>query len=114
MSAKNVRINLRYDAADLERLVRFARVRDVELGGRYDIRILPCLNIWTHSWANPGCKAESALMFSLEFDLKTRSLMSVTLQSDYDWGVFLDELARLERMALGDVVYGKRRAEPIA
>jgi hypothetical protein len=31
----------------------------------------------------------------------------------YDWKIFLDELARLERAALDDVVYGKRRAEPI-
>jgi hypothetical protein len=53
-------------------------------------------------------------MFSLEFDLNRASLMSVTLQPDYDWAIFLDELARLERAALGDTVYGRRRAEPIA
>ena len=52
-------------------------------------------------------------MFSLEFDWNTASLMSVMLQAGYDWQVFLDELAKLERAALGDVVYGKRRAEPI-
>jgi hypothetical protein len=114
MNAKNVRINLRYDQADLESLVQYANTHDVERNGRYDMRTPPRLNIWTHTWANPGCKAESSLMFSLEFDLTTASLMSVTLQPGYDWAVFLDELARLERMALGDVVYGKRRAEPIA
>ena len=32
----------------------------------------------------------------------TASLMSVTLQPDYDWAIFLDELARLERAALGE------------
>jgi hypothetical protein len=32
--------------------------------------------------------------------------------TDYDWQVFLDELARLERAALGEVVYGKSRCEP--
>jgi hypothetical protein len=52
-------------------------------------------------------------MFSLEFDRKTASLMSVVLQPGYDWAIFLDELAKLERAALGDVLYGKRRAEPI-
>ena len=52
-------------------------------------------------------------MFSLEFDLNTASLMSVMLQPGYDWQVFLDELATLERAALGEVGYGKRRAEPI-
>jgi hypothetical protein len=35
------------------------------------------------------------------------------LQPGFDWEAFLDELARLEKAALGDVVYGKRRAEPI-
>jgi len=114
MNAKNVRINLRYDQADLESLVQYAKAHDVALDGRYDIRMPPCLNIWTHTWTNPGCKAESSLMFSLEFDLETASLMSVSLQPGYDWAVFLDELARLETTALGDVVYGKRRAEPIA
>jgi hypothetical protein len=30
----------------------------------------------------------------------------------YDWETFLDELARLERAALGNPVYGKCRREP--
>ena len=111
MNAQNVR--LRYDRADLKIIFRYARRRDVHLGGRYDFGLPPRLNIWTHHWSNPGCKAESSVMFSLEFDWNTASLMSVTLQPGYDWEIFLDELARLERAALGDVVYGKRRAEPI-
>jgi hypothetical protein len=52
-------------------------------------------------------------MFSLEFDWNKASLMSVMMQPGYDWQVFLDELARLEKAALGDTVYGRRRAEPI-
>ena len=114
MNAEHVRINLRYDRADLKRLLQYAKAHDVECDGRYDIRRPPRLNIWTHTWSNPGCRAESSMMFSLEFDWHTASLMSVVLQPGYDWAVFLDELARLERAALGDVVYGKRRAEPIA
>jgi hypothetical protein len=114
MNAENVRINLRYDRADLKSLLRYAKAHDVELDGRYDIRRPPRLNIWTHNWIHPGCRAESLVMFSLEFDLNRASLMSVTLQPDYDWAIFLDELARLERAALGDTVYGRRRAEPIA
>jgi hypothetical protein len=113
MNAENVRINLRYDRTALKSLLRYAKAHDVERDGRYDIRMPPRLNIWTHNWIYPGCKAESSLMFSLEFDWSTASLMSVTLQPDYDWVIFLDELAKLERAALGDTVYGKRRAEPI-
>ena len=113
MNAENVRINLRYDQADLKLLLRYAKAHDVELDGRYDIRKPPRLNIWTHNWLNPGCRAESSLMFSLEFDWNTASLMSVVLQPGYNWAIFLDELARLERAALGDTVYGRRRAEPI-
>jgi len=113
MNAETVRINLRYDQADLISLLRYAKVHDVELDGRYDIRLPPRLNIWTHTWIHPGCRAESSLMFSLEFDWNTASLMSVVLQPGYDWAIFLDELARLERAALGDTVYGKRRTEPI-
>ncbi len=113
MNAENVRINLRYDRADLKSLLTYAKIHDVERGGRYDIRRPPRLNIWTHTWGNTGCRAESSLMFSLEFDLNTASLMSVMLQPGYDWQVFLDELATLERAALGEVGYGKRRAEPI-
>ena len=111
MNAEHVRINLRYDRNDLRTLLRYARAHDVERGGRYDIRMPPRLNIWTHTWGNPGCRAESSLMFSLEFDWSTASLMSVVLQPGYDWAIFLDELARLERAALGDVVYGKSRFE---
>ena len=111
MNAENVQVNLRYDRADLKSLFRYANAHDVELGGRYDIRMPPRLNIWTHTWIHPGCRAESSLMFSLEFDWNTASLMSVMLQPGYDWQVFLDELARLERAALGDTVYGKSRCE---
>ena len=113
MNTENVKINLRYDRTDLKRLLRYAKAHDVELDGRYDIRRPPRLNIWTHTWTNPGCEAESSLMFTLEFDRNTALLMSVTMQPGYDWAIFLDELARLERAALGDTVYGKRRTEPI-
>ena len=112
MNAETVRINLRYDRADLKSLLRYAKAHDVELDGRYDIRKPPRLNIWTHNWISPGCRAESSLMFSLAFDWNTSSLMSVTLQPGYDWAIFLDELARLETAALGDTVYGKSRCEP--
>jgi hypothetical protein len=113
MNAETVRVNLRYDRADLEFLLRYAHAHDVGQVGRYDLRRPPRLNIWTHTWANPACRAESSLMFSLEFDRNTSSLMSVMLQPGFDWEAFLDELAKLEMAALGDVVYGKRRAEPI-
>ena len=112
MNAEHVRVNLRYDRNDLRTILRYARTHDVELGGRYDIRMPPRLNIWTHAWSNAGCRAESSLMFSLEFDWAAAALMSVMLQPGYDWAIFLDELARLERAALGDVVYGKSRCEP--
>jgi hypothetical protein len=111
MNAELVRINLRYDRSDLRTILRYARTHDVELDGRYDIRMPPRLNIWTHTWSNPGCRAESSLMFSLEFDWTAATLMSVMLQPGYDWAIFLDELARLERAALGEVVYGKSRCE---
>ena len=113
MKAENVRVNLKYNRADLKSLLRYAKTHDVELDGRYDIRKPPRLNIWTHNWIQPGCRAESTLMFSLEFDWNTSSLMSARLRPGFDWRVFLDELARLETAALGSVVYGKRRAEPI-
>ena len=113
MNVEHVRVNLRYDQADLESLFRYAHAHDVGQGGRYDLRRSPRLNIWTHTWANPACRAESSLMFSLEFDVQTASLMSVMLQPGFDWEAFLDELAKLERAALGEVVYGRRRAEPI-
>ena len=106
MNAEIVRINLRYDRADLKSLFRYAKAHDVQRGGRYDIRKLPWLNIWTHTWTNPGCKAESSLMFSLQFERGSSSLMSVVLQPGFDWQAFLDELAWLEKRALGDTVYG--------
>jgi hypothetical protein len=107
MNTGNVQIKLRYDQADLKSLLAYAHAHEVERGGRYDLRIPPRLNIWTHTWINPGCRAESSLMFSLEFDWNSASLMSVMLQPGYDWAMFLDELAQLERAALGNLVYGK-------
>lgn len=113
MNAGNVRVNLRYERRELKSLLSYAQAHDVERAGRYDLRTPPWLNIWTHTWIHPGCRAESSLMFSLAFDCNTALLMSVILHPGYDWELFLDELARLERAALGNTVYGKRRAEPI-
>ncbi len=112
MLAQTVRINLRYDRADLKQIVRYANAHDVEHNGRYDFWIPPSLNIWTHTWGNAGCKAEACVIFSLEFDWKTASLISVMLRLGYDWECFLDELARLEMAALGNAVYGKSRCKP--
>jgi hypothetical protein len=111
-ATKNVRVNLRYDRADLKRILRYAKAHDIEQNGRYDLRTPPRLNIWTHHWGNPGCRAESCPMFNLEFDGNTASLMSVRMQPGFNWHIFLDELARLEKAALGKVVYGKRRSKP--
>lgn len=113
MNAEIVAMRRSYGRAYLKSLLRYAKAHDVELGGRYDMRTSPRLNIWTHNWINPGCRAESSLMFSLEFDMNAASLMSVTVQPDYDWAIFLDELAKLERAALGEIVFGKRRTERI-
>jgi hypothetical protein len=107
MNTESVRTNLRYDRADLETLFMYAKVHDVGLDGRYDLRTPPYLNIWTHTWTNPGCKAESSLMFTLKFDRDAALLSSVLLQTGYDWQAFLDELARLEEAALANTVYGK-------
>lgn len=112
MQAQTVRIDLRYDRVELKQILRYAKAHDLERNGRYDFRKPPRLNIWTHTWSNAGCKAESCLMFSLEFDCKTASLMSVMLLPGFGWEAFLDELARLERTGLGYPVYGKRRREP--
>jgi len=111
LNADNLRVNLRYHRVDLKSLFRYANAHDVEVNGRYDIRRPPRLDIWTHNWIHPGCRAESSLMFSLVFDWKTASLRSVVLQPGNDWEAFLDELAKLERVALGDVVYGKSRCQ---
>jgi hypothetical protein len=112
MNVQNVRINLKYDRADLKTILRYARCRGVDHGGRYDFGLPPRLNIWTHNWSNPGCKEESSVMFTLTFDWDTASMMSVMMQPGYDWAIFLDELARLERAALGNVVYGQLQGEP--
>jgi hypothetical protein len=114
INAKDVFVNLQYGQVELKFFFKYANAHDVEVDGRYDIRTPPLLNIWTHNWINPGCRAESSLMFSLKFDWKTASLTSVQLQPGFDWQVFLDELAKLERAALGGVMYGKRREERIA
>jgi hypothetical protein len=112
MATQTVRINLRYERADLKAILRYAKHHGADRNGRYDLRRPPRLNIWTHRWSNPGCRAESTLMFSLEFDWNTASLMSVMLRPGYDWATFLDELGRLERAALGYVCYGTSQCEP--
>jgi hypothetical protein len=113
MNAGYVRTNLRYDQTDLQSLFAYVRAHDVERGGRYDVRRPPRLNIWTHSWVHPACRAESSLMFSLELDWNNAAVISVVLQPGYDWPIFLAELATLERAALGDMVHGRRQTEPI-
>ena len=101
IDATDVPVYLQYGRVELKFLFRYANAHDVEVNGRYDIRTPPLLNIWTHNWINPGCRAESSLMFSLEFDWKAGSLKLVKLQPGFDWRVFLDELAKLEKGSVG-------------
>jgi len=110
--AHTVRINLRYKSAELSRILLYVKAHDLKRQGRYDSRKLRRVNIWTHAWRNTGCREESCVMFSLEFDWKTASLASVVLLPGYDWEAFVGELATLERAALGNSVYGRRRREP--
>ncbi len=114
MVAESVWVYLQYDPADLESLFAYANVHDVERSGRYDVRSPSVLNIWTHTWSNRGCRAESCLMCSLEFDLNTASLWLAVLHPGYDWQVFCDELARLEIAALGKTIWGELGVERIA
>jgi len=51
-------------------------------------------------------------MFSLEFDWRISTLMSVVLMPGFDWEAFVDELAILEKAALGESIYGRTRHEP--
>ena len=111
MLAQTVRINLRYDRADLKQILRYANAHDVERNGRYDFWIPPSLNIWTHTWSNAGCKAEACVMFSLEFDWKTASLMSVML-SWATTGKAFSTNWRGRMAALGNAVHGKSRCKP--
>jgi len=112
MQAHTVRINLRYDSAELSQILLYVKAHDLKRQGRYDSRKPRRVNIWTHAWCNTGCREESCVMFSLEFDWKTASLVSVVLLPGHDWEAFVDELATLERAALGTSVYGRRRREP--
>ena len=112
MQVQTVQINLRYKRAELKQILRYAKAHDVERNGRYDfLRLPPLLNIWTHAWSNAGCKAESCVMFSLEVNWKTATLMFVVLMPGFDWEAFVDELATLERAALGKLIYGRTRRE---
>ena len=100
MQVQTVQINLRYKRAELKKIFRYAQAHDVECNGRYDLhRLPPLLNIWTHAWVNASCKAESCVMFSLEVDWKTATLVFVVLMPSFDWEAFVDELATLERAA---------------
>jgi len=96
----------------LEQILQYAKAHAVERNGRYDFRKSPHLKIWTHAWCNTGCREESCVMFSVEFDWNTSTLMSVVLMPGFDWDAFVDELATLESTALGKSVYGRRRREP--
>ena len=70
MNAQTVRINLRYDREELKQICQYAKTHDVDHNGRYDFRMPPRLNIWTHNWCNAGCKAESCVMFRLDIRLE--------------------------------------------
>jgi len=112
VQAQTVRINLQYDRAELSRILYYVKAHDRERQGRYDSRNALHLEIWTHAWHNSGCRKESCLMFSLEFDWRISTLMSVVLMPGFDWEAFVDELAILEKAALGESIYGRTRHEP--
>ncbi len=113
MHAQTVRIDLRYDRAELIQILGYAKAHDLKQNGRYEFTMPSRLNIWTHNWSNPGCREESCLMFSLEFDWVTASLISVRLLPDFDWEGCVNELVRLEMAALGKSD-GSCRHEPTA
>ena len=109
MQAQKVQITLRYDGAELKQIIRYAKAHDVQRHGRYDFRTPPHLNIWTHAWCNTACREESCVMFRLEFDSKSSALMSVVLMPGFDVEAFVDELAMLEKAAVGRSVHGACR-----
>ena len=112
MQIQSVRVNMRYERAELKQILRYAKAHDIRLNGRYDcLRLPPLLNIWTHAWINAGCRAESCVMFSVEVDWKTASLIFVVQMRGFDWEAFMDELATLEIAAFGKSIYGSTRRE---
>ena len=110
--AQTVPINLQYGPAELMQILFYVKIHDLKRRGRYGSRKLLLITIWTHAWRNAGCRLESCAMFTLEFDWETSTLKSVALMPGFDWEAFVDELAMLEKAALGKSIYGRTRREP--
>ena len=112
MLAHTVQVNLRYDKADLSQILLYVKAHDLERQGRYDSRNSPSQHL-------DARLAQRRMPEGIVRDVqprirrKTASLMSVVLLPGYDWDTFVDELAALERAALGNSVYGRRRREPM-
>ena len=101
MNAEFVRVNLRYDQADLESLFRYARAHDVVQAGRYDLRRSPPAQHLDAHLGQSSLPGRIVADVQPRIDRNTASLMSVIVQPGYDWPVFLDELARLEKRRWG-------------
>ena len=60
IQTQSVRITLRYERAELKRILRYVKAHDVERDGRYDFKLPPRLNIWTHACATPDARRNRA------------------------------------------------------
>lgn len=107
MAVQRFLVELPYDRARMNALFDIAKELDLDKGGRYGSR-QAAIQIWTHPWVPRVLARESTHMTTLFFHWGDPGyLYAIDVMEHFDSDAALSELARLETLALGQVMYGQ-------
>jgi hypothetical protein len=87
-------------------------MQDVETGGRYDAR-RAALHLWSHCWSNDATRDDPEPMgtFYVRWG-EENGIWLIQTEAGYTLDELLQELGRLERIALDHMVHGTLGASP--
>ena len=100
-------VNLRYTKNQLLTLYNAAWIENVERGGRYDTPPA-AIEVWTPPWTTPEERQVTTLKGRLYLDwTRENQLTEIAVAEGFSESDILDELAILEKEALGRIIHGQ-------
>src|SRR5262245_2032624 len=108
MPLTKYRTHFPYAREELDALVAWAHLGDVDHGGRYHAHG-GVVDVWSHAWRPQALRDESTLVGGFFFDWLTERLVHIEWDEGFALADLLHELALLETHALGAVKHGQWR-----
>ena len=100
-------VNLRYTKNQLLTLYNWAWIQNVERGGRYDTPPA-AIDVWTHSWTTSKERQATKLKGTFYLDwTRENQLTEIAVAEGFSASDMLQDLAILEKVALGRIIHGQ-------